>query len=258
MNFTKQLAIPVISVLIFSCKKDKTVNQVIEIPVESVSFAIRDIDLNERQGWILSGGNQQYSFTIGDDTLHAVPVNDPYILRFEKQEYAFNYIGFGLISPDYYKNRNTTARREVYATSPNVPVFPNIADQSNEAKLKNADALIAINYETPSGNIKDARFIHQNVLIDFETVNLPENAVVTILQSEETIPFNYKPDFYKAIVVAGPVISVKAGDETYKVQLIHPEGLSGNTHYTFKVVFSPDNKTLSITDLASAKWSQVI
>lgn len=255
MKLLKLLPAAVIGVLLFSCKKDKTV-QILEIPVESVSFAIKDIDLNERRDWVLSGGGQPYSFTIENDTLHAVPINDPYVLRFEKQEYAFNYIGFGLISPDYHKKKTTTTQRTIYATSP-VRIFPNITDQSTEAKLKNADALIAINYKTPSGNIKDARFIHQNVLIDFETVSLPENAVVTVLQSEETKPFNYKPNFYKAIVVAVPVLSVKAGDETYKVQLVHPQGLSGNTHYTFKVIFDTVNKKLSIADLAAAKWSAI-
>ncbi len=254
MKLTKLLPFAIINMILFSCNKDKSI-PILEIPVESVSFPIKDIDLHERQDWILTGGDKRYSFTIENDTLHAVPVNAPYILPFQKQEYGFNYIGFGLTSPNYYTQSTSTIQRTIYATSPIEPPFPNIKDQSTEARLKNADALIAINFETPSRNIKDARFIHRNVLIDFETENFPEDAVVTVLQSEETIPFHYKAGFYKAIVIAAPVISVKTGGETYTVPLTHPQGLSGNTHYHFKVVFNADNKTLSITNLNSENWS---
>ena len=242
---------------IVSCKKDKVENPVLEIPITSVSFAIKDIDLSQRQDWLLYGGSQKYSFEIADDSLHAVPEEAPYILRYQPQNIPFNYIGFTLISPNYFARPEQTLQRKVYATSPITTPFPDITDQSSEEKLQNADALIAINYDTPSGNIKDARFIHSNTLIDFETVNLPENAVVTVLQSEETKPFNYKPGFYKAIVKAVPAISVKIGDETYKVQLTDPNGLSANAHYTFKVTFDTEKKTLSISHLNSVKWSDV-
>ncbi|MCH5714827.1 hypothetical protein [Niabella hibiscisoli] len=227
-----------------------------EIPVKTVAFAIKDIDLKERTNWILTGGSQQYSFNIIADTLHAVPVGDPYSLRYEPVPYTFNYIGFGMVSPSYYQTPDASLKREVYATSPTI-IFPNIADQSDEAKLKNADALIAINYETPSANIKDGQFIHRNTLIDFETVNISDDAIVTVLQSEETKPWHYKTGFYKAIVVAVPAISVKIGTEVFKAQVIDPKGMSGNAHYTFKVVYDAGKKAISITDLASKKWSTI-
>lgn len=245
------------TLLLFSCKKNGVENSVVEIPVKTVAFAIKDIDLKERANWILTGGSLLYSFSISADTLHATPTGAPYSLRYKPSTYSFNYIGFGLISPSYYKTpQSSSLKREVYATSP-IVIFPNIADQSDEAKLKNADALIAINYETPSGNIKDGRFIHRNTLIDFETVNVPNDAVITVLQSEETKPWHYKPGFYKAIVVAVPAISVKIGNEVYKAQVIDPKGMSGNAHYTFKVVYDTSKKAISITDLASKSWSAI-
>jgi hypothetical protein len=248
------LALFAATLLLFSCKKNGIEKPVVEIPVKTVAFAIKDIDLKERQDWILSGGNQKYTFNIAADTLHAVPAGDPYSLRYEPSSYSFNYIGFGLVSPDYYNSPQASVKRDVYATSP-VTVFPNIADQSDEVKLRNADALIAINHETPSSNIKDGRFIHRNTLIDFETMNVPNDAVITVLQSEETKPWHYKPGFYKAIVVAVPAISVKIGAEVFKAQVIDPKGMSGNAHYTFKVVYDAGKKALSITDLKSTKWS---
>ncbi|MCH5689325.1 hypothetical protein LWM68_36845 [Niabella sp. W65] len=202
-----------------------------------MAFAIKDIDLKERQNWILSGGSQKYTFNIVADTLHAVPAGEPYSLRYEPSSYSFNYIGFGLVSPNYYISLQASVKRNVYATSPVTIGFPNIADQSDEIKLKDADALIAINYEAPSSNIRDGKFIHRNTLIDFETVNVPGDAVITVLQSEETKPWHYKPGFYKAIVVAVPAISVKIGTEVFKVQVTDPKGMSGNAHYTFKVVY---------------------
>lgn len=250
------LAICATALLLWSCKKNKIENPIVEIPIKTVIFPIKDIDLKERANWILQGGNQQYSFSILADTLRAVPVSDAYLLRYEKTDYAFNYIGFGLVSPSYYKNPETSLKRSLYATSP-VITFPNIGDQSDEVKLRNADALIAINYETPTSNIKDGRFIHRNTLIDFETVNVPNDAVVTVLQSEATKPYNYKAGFYKAIVVFVPVISVKIGTEVYQAQVIDPKGMSGNAHYTFKVIFDTAKKTLSITDLASKSWSAI-
>lgn len=249
------LALFAATLLLFSCKKNGIENAVVEIPVKTVAFAIKDIDLKERANWILTGGGLPYSFSISADTLRAIPTGTPYSLRYEPSSYSFNYIGFGLISPTYYKLRTSTVKRQLYATSPVTEMFPDITDQSDETKLKNADALIAINYETPSSNIKDARFIHRNTLIDFETVNVPDNAVITLLQSEETRPWNYKPGFYKAIVVAVPAISVKIGSEVYKAQVIDPKGMSGNAHYTFKVVYDAGNKAISITDLKSTKWS---
>ncbi len=246
---------PVAAILfLLACKKNKIESPVVEIPIKSVAFAIKDIDLKERANWTLTGGSQQYSFNILTDTLHAVPVNEAYLLRYQPVSYSFNYIGFGLVSPNYYKSPQASVKRDVYATSP-VTVFPDIADQSDEVKLRNADALIAINYETPSSNIKDGRFIHRNTLIDFETVNVPNDAIITVLQSEETKPWHYKPGFYKAIVVAVPAISVKIGAEVFKAQVIDPKGMSGNAHYTFKVVYDAGKKTLSITDLKSTKWS---
>jgi len=237
-----------------SCKKDHP-DSVEQIPIESLKGTAPNIDLSKRTGWILAGGDKSYSFTVTGDSILAMPASEPYILRYDNNDpkIPFNYIGFGLI-PALYYTTNTAVARSLYATSP-VTRFPNIADQSTEEKLRNADALIAINYEKPSKNIKDARFIHSNVLIDFETMNFPGDAVVTVLQSEETKPFNYKSNFYKAIVVAVPVISVKTGGDEYKVMLTVPGGMSGNTHYTFKTVFNADAKTLSITDLASSKWS---
>jgi hypothetical protein len=248
------LALFAATLLLFSCKKNGIENPVVEIPVKTVAFAIKDIDLKERQDWILSGGSQKYTFNIVADTLHAVPAGDPYLLRYEPSGYSFNYIGFGLVSPNYYKSPQASVKRDVYATSP-VTVFPDIADQSDEVKLRNADALIAINRETPSGNIKDGRFIHRNTLIDFETVNVPNDAVITVLQSEETKPWHYKPGFYKVIVVAVPAISVKIGTEVFKAQVIDPKGMSGNAHYTFKVIYDAGKKAISITDLKSTKWS---
>lgn len=250
------LALLAANLLFFSCKKNGIENRVVQIPVKTVAFAIKDIDLKERQDWILSGGSQKYTFNIVADTLHAVPAGDPYLLRYEPSSHTFNYIGFGLASPNYYKASQASVKRDVYATSP-VTVFPNIADQSDEVKLRNADALIAINYETPSGNIKDARFIHRNTLIDFETVNVPNDAIITVLQSGETKPWHYKPGFYKAIVVAVPLISVKIGTEIFKAQIIDSKGMSGNAHYTFKVVYDAAKKSLSITNLASHTWSAI-
>ena len=249
------LALFAATLLLFSCKKNGIENRVVEIPVKTVAFAIKDIDLEERQNWILSGGGQKYNFNIVADTLHAVPDGDPYLLRYEPSSYSFNYIGFGLVSPDYYKSPQASVKRDVYATSPITVGFPNIADQSDETKLKDADALIAINFETPSSNIKDGKFIHRNTLIDFETVNVPGDAVITVLQSEETKPWHYKPGFYKAIVVAVPAISVKIGTETFKAQVTDPKGMSGNAHYTFKVVYDAGKKSISINDLKSQKWS---
>jgi len=251
------LALFAATLLLFSCKKNGIENRAVEIPVKTVAFAIKDIDLKERQNWILSGGSQKYTFNIVADTLHAVPAGEPYSLRYEPSSYSFNYIGFGLVSPHYYISLQASVKRNVYATSPVTIGFPNIADQSDEIKLKDADALIAINYEAPSSNIRDGKFIHRNTLIDFETVNVPGDAVITVLQSEETKPWHYKPGFYKAIVVAVPAISVKIGTEVFKVQVTDPKGMSGNAHYTFKVVYDAGKKSLSITDLASKTWSAV-
>ncbi len=251
------LALFAATLLLFSCKKSKIESPVVEIPIKTVAFAIKDIDLKERTNWLLTGGGLPYAFNIIADTLHAVPTGDPYSLRYEPVAYSFNYIGFGLVSPSYYKIPQSSVKRDVYATSPITVMFPNITDQSNEAKLKDADALIAINYETPSANIKDGQFIHRNTLIDFETVNIPDDAIVTVLQSEETKPWHYKTRFYKAIVVAVPAISVKIGTEVFKAQVIDPNGMSGNAHYTFKVVYDAGKKAISITDLASKKWSAI-
>ncbi|WP_114789642.1 hypothetical protein U0035_08905 [Niabella yanshanensis] len=242
---------------LFSCKKDRIENPVVEIPVKTVAFAIKDIDLKERQDWILTGGGLPYSFSISADTLRATPTGAPYLLRYESSSFSFNYIGFELISPDYYTYLQASAKRDVYATSPITVRFPNITDQSNELKFKDADALTAINFETPSGNITDGRFIHRNTLIDFETVNVPNDAVITVLQSAETKPWHYKPGSYKAIVVAVPAISVKIGTEVFKAPVIDPKGMSGNAHYTFKVVYDAGKKTISITDLASKSWSVI-
>ncbi len=228
-----------------------------EIPIQSAAFAIKDIDLAKRANWILTGGSLPYTFTLSADTLHATPTGTPYSLRYEPPGYSFNYIGFSLISPTYYKLDHSSLKRQVYATSPVAEMFPDITDQSDEGKFQNADALIAINYETPSVHIKDGRFIHRNTLIDFETVNVPNDAVITLLQSEETKPWNYKPGFYKAIVVAVPAVSVKIGNDVYKATVIDPKGMSGNAHYTFKVVYDAAQKAISITDLASKSWSAI-
>lgn len=255
MKCKSSITIFVLSVFILSCTKPEFDSSGIEIPIEFISFAVTDIDLSDRQDWKLFGGNQEYSFVIQEDTLRALPLMHPYILRYSKPEYAFNYIGFVLFAPNYYDNY--TVQRSIYATQPTFPVFPNITDQRCETGLNSADELIAINYVTPSENIKDAKFIHKNILIDFETVGVPTDAVVTVLQKEEIMPFNYQPQFYKAIVVGTPEIVIKWGGETFKTQLTHPNGLTGNTHYTFKVVFNADNKTLFITDLTSTVWSPV-
>lgn len=245
-----------IPLLLWSCKKSEIEAAVTEIPIKNAAFAIKDINLKDRADWILTGGNQMYSFNIVADTLHATPAGDAYRLRYEPSSYSFNYIGFGMVAPAYYAQPASSVNRNLYATSP-IAAFPNISDQSDEVKLRNADALIAINYETPSTNIKDGRFIHRNTLIDFEAVNMPDNAIVTVLQGIPTQPWHYKPGVYKAIVVTVPVISVKTGSEEFKAQVIDPKGMSGNTHYTFKVVYDAAKKTLSVTDLKSTQWSAV-
>lgn len=247
-----------IALLLLSCKKEKSDAPVEEIPIQSLAVAIDAIDLTKRTNWTLWGGNQQYRFTIVNDSLQAFPLTEPYVLRYQKQSYSFNYIGFGLMSPTYgyYNNQTAVGRRNAQATSPEVLV-PNIQDQSDATKLENVDRLIAINYSEPSPHIKDAQFIHAHTLLDFETVNLPAQALVVVLQSLETTPFNYEHNRYKVIVAASPVIAVKTPDTTYKVPLVDPNGLSSNARYTFKVIFDSNSETLQIANQAMVPWIEM-
>lgn len=241
---------------IFSACRKSSDNDIKEIPIETIAAAAPNIDLNKRKAWLFYGGDNEYIFNIINDTLQGVPKNKPYYLRLDTyQNLPFNYIGFSLVSPTYSSNI-ATFNRTLYMTSPQIPPFPNIADQSNQEKLRNADALITINYETPTKNIKDANFVHRNTLIDFETIGIPENAEVTVIQQKDTKPYNYKEHFYKAIVVSIPSISIKIDNNIYKADVyIGNEAFTADTHYKFKVAFNAETKSLSLSDYSWTKWS---
>lgn len=249
--------------LLCSCSDDNDGDNKSEgIAVKSVT-ATSCIDLSDRKDWNIRfgyawAGGIFYNFKVDGKNISAdSPKKDSY--RFDERSkegekagiYTTTYLRF--VPEGYFPMDNSGLKSTE-------PIPPAIQDQSTFEKLIKADALFC-NYEgivTP--NMKDVKFIHENILLEFETINIPENAEIRITGSSGNfaiIPYKASTNNYKAISLpkisgATNYIVVKVGEESYNLGFNY--SLAEDLHYVFKLRL--DNNKLIIEDLIGTVWSE--
>ena len=255
------LLIAISSALLMStgCTKNSVKKQQ-TLALDSITAQAPNIDLAQRQGWILSASNKKYSYTVSNNTIYGVPANEPYLATIENSgTSAPNFYSIYLSSPAYFKN-HATAFRKLYAESPIEP-FPlpfNIEDQSTKEKLLNADILSAFAQTLPTKHLNGINLVHGSTLLDFETSGLPAGSIVSVKHAVESIPYNYKPDFYKVITARyWPEIIVHFGSDSAKVAAPATNGMFSNAIYKFRLIYDPATKKLSTRNVTETKWSDV-
>ena len=253
------LIIAVLFYVIASSKNTDTENMA-AMPLKSITLTAKNIDLAQRTDWIMKVDESQYTASLSGNTLNASPLSEPFLAKYRKEEgnTPFQYT-VSLYHKSYFKNQSTI-QRSLFATSPNIP-YPlplNIEDQSTKEKLLNADLLIAHALTPPTQTLSGINFVHQSTLLDFETSGLPPGSTISIRHAVETVPYNYKPNFYKVITTRyWPEIIVRLGADSMKVPSPALNGMFSNSIYTFKVVYDPVTKKLSTQNVTETKWSDV-
>lgn len=157
--------------------------------------ASANFDLSARAGWDMYVGNTTvgafpYTFEVTGNKLSASPSNERKPFKFTTPN---DRAVITLVSKDYY----TGTRTEM--TLP-----PNFENQSTPDNFMRCDMLKAEYYGDAASELKDITFLHQNALLNFKTVDIPEDAQVYIQQNRKQLitPLRNSedPTAYKAIV----------------------------------------------------------
>lgn len=215
-----------------------------------------NIDLSVRKDWTLSVYNYPYTFEIDGSKLSAAPANhsNPYLFEVAANDKTGRAI-MTFMSKDYFKTRES-------ATLP-----ANIEDQSTPNKFLSRDVLRGDYSGDAMENISVTLF-HENALLMFKTVNLPQGAKVYIYEgyNRQTItPLQdtEDPTSYKALVFPQNILSnvyaiVKVGEKEYKevlksrngtrMNISYPDGIGHSAVITFNVLIDENDK-LQVEDL---------
>lgn len=240
----------------FSCGKDAPMEKD-GTPILSISASAPNMELDKRGDWILTVGTQEYSKTFSFDTMTGVPAASPYILE-NLEDNGNASIGLSLVSPSFLTT-NAALIRNVYATSPIIPRIESMADQSTAEKIFNSDVLMAYATLKPSSNIKGLALKHAHVLVDFETIDIPANAVIKVNHSVSTTPYHYKTGHFKAITAfLAPQITVTIDAREYSVTpLMNQNGVFSNNIYKFEIKFDDVSKKLTAQNVTAQDWGEV-
>lgn len=224
-------------------------------------------DLSNKSDWmLLIGGdwNSQngisYNFSVENKNITAhSPKNAFYTF---KEEYAegdllvpddYTYIRF--VSPNYYSETNIMPS---YAAERPRPV---IHDQSSFEKLTKADILFCRYMGVVAEHLTDINLIHGNVLLDFETINIPPGAEIKIQGGVAGLitPYQENESHYKAIALSllstlsQNEIILFYGNEQVSVKT---NFILADTHYRFTLRFDEQKKELIIENLIQTVWSE--
>ena len=225
--------------------------------------ASSNIDLSARKDWTLSVYNYPYAFEIDGKTFTAVPENRSNPYSFEAT--ANDKTGRAIMtfkSKDYFKPGQSGA----------LPA--NIEDQSTPEKLLSCDVLRGDYLGEARENISVSLF-HENALLMFKTVDLPEDAEVYIYEgyNKQTItPLRNveDPASYKALVFPGNYlftvfVIVKVDGKEYRKELKpqrgtrmnipYPDGIGHSAIITFNVLIDEEDK-LQIKDLEEKSFTR--
>lgn len=242
----------------FSCSDDNDNPEQEGLILKTVK-AESCVDLSERSNWDfmlgygwrdgikynfrVDGKKIEASFQAGDAYYFPTKYNEGDII---KPNSGDAYIRF--VSPEYFPTSKTTTR-----SLPAPP--PQIQDQSTREKLILADALYCKYSGIVSSDLTGIELIHENILLDFQLVDVPEGAKVVIEQNYPSIkPFRENPTQYKAIVLhTGFFLVVTVNGIHYSSYF---ESNRNDTYFKFDVKINTKTKELDIENQEKSKWSE--
>ena len=222
-----------------------------------------NIDLSARKDWKFDVHTKPYTFQIDGNNLSAVPedLSKPYTFEVTANNKSGEAI-MTFMSKDYFKPGQSSA----------LPA--DIEDQSTPEKFLNCDVLRGHYTGDATENISVTLF-HENALLMFNTVDLPEDAEVYIyeLYNKQTItPLRDAEDStsYKALVFPNNYLEtiyvlVKTNGKEYAETLVplyktranisYPKGIGHSAIITFNVLID-ENDELLIKDLKEKSFSK--
>lgn len=229
--------------------------------------AVSCTDLSDRTDWmLLFGGSWDnedgilYDFrTEGYKITTDSPLDKFYTFSEDYNEGdilgADNYTYIRFAPKTYYSNINTLKSKA--AESP----CPVIHDQSSYDKLMKADILFTRYSGTVTEHLTDIDLIHGNVLLDFETIDLPLGAEIKIQGGGADLitPYQENETYYKAITLSflskqtSNEIILITGDEQVSVKT---NFILADTHYRFTLRFDTDKKKLIVENVIQTRWSE--
>lgn len=247
---------------LFSCSDDGEDDKPEAVAVKSVEI-VSCIDLTQRKDWNLRFGYGWrdgifYNFKIDGKNISAdSPKKDLYHFDEEYKEGQKlgpsnnTYIRF--VPDGYFPMDNS----ELRSTPPTPPA---IQDQSTLEKLIKADALFCSYEGIVTGDLKDVKFIHENVLLEFETIDIPENAEIRLMGSSgrfDITPYKVSEGNYKVIILSKipggtNYIAIKIGEDSYNLEFNYNR--ESDIHHIFKLRL--DNEKLVIENMKSSIWSE--
>jgi len=247
----------------FSCSDNDDDKLPDEVAVKTVK-AISCIDLSDREDWLLRFGyawykGNCYNYAITDRIITGSPKSQPFSFGEGYKEGDIlsgsngrMYIRF--VSPGYFPDDTPLSKM-----TPAAP--PAIEDQSTLDKLVKADALFCQYTDVVTSDLTNLKLIHENNLLDFETVDIPAGTVVRILGNysiNEIIPYRQDQTHYKVVILSkdmGTSIAVCKGNNIlYAVKTDFNR--KADRHYTFTLRFDNDKESLVIEDLNETVWSE--
>lgn len=220
-----------------------------------------NIDLSARKDWKLSVYNYTYAFEIEGGKLSAEPANfsDPYTFEITANDKRGRAI-MTLMSPDYFKPGESSA----------LPA--NIRDQSTPEKFLSCDVLRG-DYNGQAKENIDVALFHENALLMFNTVDLPEDAevyiyedrnkqIITPLRDTED-PTSYKAFIFPQNYLFTVYVIVKINGKEYgktlkpevetRMNISYPDGIGHSAIITFNVLIDKEDK-LQVEDLTLKKF----
>lgn len=262
MTLTKLLNVLCLAglgVFIFSCDNSSSYDDRPEsVKVLSVE-ASTNFDLSARSNWKFLVHGCYYSYEIVGNKLIATPASTSDTFAFSVT--STNKSGYAVltfISPNYFKTRSEL-------------VVPDIQDQSTPEKFMACDVLRGEYNDVAKSEIS-VTFFHENALLQFETIDFPDDAKVYVEQKYGQVinPLRDKEDpaKYRAIVLPqnyqyNVYIVVETGGKTYKTpmrekprtrtNITYFDGLGQSAVVNFKVRIGDEDK-LIIEDYDEASF----
>lgn len=263
INVTRFLCVLSITTFFYTaCDKDDKVDNKPEqktFPIKNIKGS-SGIDLSGRNDWSFFLGDKEYVYKIDDSVITATPKDKPYNVPY-KVDNSGNVLPISeqeglevrLFAKDYYYPGGCGE----------CPPKPNVKDQSTVEKFHQADMLYGRFSGIPSSDLTGIRLKHYNALLDFNTKDMPADAVITVATFDQITPLADAADHYKAVVVPStigtPIVRVTTADTTYNLEVKNESGVRivmPDMHYRFTLRFDQQAKRTIIENLSGVIWSE--
>lgn len=247
--FSTTLLSVALSVSIVSCSSDSEPGYFPVGPVNLLSVEVSaNFDLSARSNWKLYVGSQRYAFEMEGNALLGVPYK-------ESEPFTYDPKGGSVIftfrSDNYGKGTREAGTGKLPA---------NLEKQDTPNDFLSCDVLRAEYKGDVVSELKDIVFFHQNGLLVFNTIDMPAEATVYILQDykQQIRPLrdSEDPTQYKAIVLAENAledlrVKVELNGQTYTKPIfagtrmpMFPQGVGNSALIEFSIRFTEKGEVL--------------